>query len=206
MKLLAEGVRRYWPTLLIIAGIVLLVYVGVQYGTMYAKQKELAQQWQQQNVNLPEEPAGLVTTLTRLTIPSIKLDAVVVEGTNRKALLIGPGHMESTPEPGDRGNVVITGHRDTFFRHVYELNAGDSILVQRAGREYRYQVTGKKIIAPDDLSVVRPTSDSQLTLITCYPTYWIGPAPKRLVVFSKLVDVRRNDEASPRTSPVAQTE
>src|SRR5262249_13937678 len=85
------------------------------------------------------------------------------------------------------GNAVITAHRDTFFRHIFELEKGDEINIQRDGQVYRYEVTGKKVVAPTDLSVIRPTPDAQLTLITCYPTYYIGPAPERLVVFSKLV-------------------
>lgn len=195
--------RGYWPSLLIVAGVALLIYVASQYATMYAAQRRLAQQWQQQNLQLPVQPAGLVTTLTRLTIPSIKLDAVVVEGVNRKDLLMGPGHMPDTPEPGQQGNAVISAHRDTFFRHIHELKPGEFILVQRAGRQFRYQVTGKKVIQPDDLSVIKPTSDAQLTLLTCYPTYYIGPAPQRLVVFSKLVDVSRSDEPEAQAKPVA---
>src|SRR6185503_18054571 len=82
----------------------------------------------------------------------------------------------------------ISAHRDTFFRHIYELNKGDEILVRRNGKVFHYQVTGKKIVMPDDVAVLKQTTDPQLTLITCYPTYYIGPAPKRLVVFSKLVE------------------
>jgi sortase A len=206
MKMLLDRLRRFWPSLLIIAGVVLLVYVVSQYATMYAAQHRLAEQWQQQNVKLPAQPAGMVTTLTRLTIPSIKLDAVVVEGVTRKKLLMGPGHMPQTPEPGQAGNAVISAHRDTFFRHIYELKKGDFILVQRAGRQFRYEVTGKKVVQPDDISVIAPTPTSQLTLLTCYPTYYIGPAPERLVVFSKLVDVDRSDDpAAPQAKPVAET-
>src|SRR5205085_6619341 len=130
---------------------------------------------------------------------------VVVEGTTRKKLLVGPGHLTDTPEPGANGNSVISAHRDTFFRHIYELKKGDSILVQRAGREYRYEVTGKKIVQPDDISVIKPTTDAQLTLVTCYPTYYIGPAPERLAVFSKLMEVSGPDTAAPQPSPVAAT-
>jgi sortase A len=126
--------------------------------------------------------------LTRLEIPKIQMDAIVVEGASRRELSEGPGHMKQTAQPGETGNAVITGHRDTFFRHIYELNKGDQIQVRRSGRVFTYQVTGKRIVMPEDISVIKPTNDPQLTLITCYPTYYIGPAPKRLVVFSKLVD------------------
>lgn len=95
--------------------------------------------------------------------------------------------MEETPAPGEIGNSVITANRDTFFRHIYELNKGDIIEVRRSGQVYSYQVTGKKVTDPEDLSVLRQSSDKRLTLITCYPTYYVGPAPDRLVVFAKLV-------------------
>lgn len=195
--------KRFLPSVLMVAGVLLLLYVAAEYGTMYAAQRRLVQQWEQQNVPLPAQPAGLVTTLTRLTVPSIKLDAVVVEGVDRKDLLMGPGHLTDTPEPGQTGNSVISGHRDTFFRHIHELKPGDFILVERAGRQYRYQVTGKRIVQPTDMAVVQPTPNAQLTLLTCYPTYYIGPAPQRLVVFSKLVGVSGGGERLPHAKPVA---
>ncbi len=206
MRIVPDRLKRIWPSLLIVAGVALLIYVGSQYATMYAAQRRLTQQWQQQNLQLPVQPAGLVTTLTRLTIPAIKLDAVVVEGVNRKDLLMGPGHLPETPEPGQTGNAVISAHRDTFFRHIHELKKGDYIVVQRAGRQFRYEVTGKKILQPDDVWVTKPTPDSQLTLLTCYPTYYIGPAPERLAVFSKLVDANRDGESSAQAKPVAEAE
>jgi len=206
MRIDSERLKRSWPSLLTVAGVALLLYVGSQYATMYAAQRRLAQQWQQQNLQLPTQPAGLVTTLTRLSIPSINLDAVVVEGVGRRDLLMGPGHMPNTPEPGEPGNVVISAHRDTFFRHIHELKEGDYIIVERAGRRFRYQVTGKKVVEPNDMAVVQPTPGSQLTLLTCYPTYYIGPAPQRLVVFSRLVDVSRGDEPAAQARPVAQAQ
>lgn len=206
MRIVPDRLKRIWPSLLIVAGVALLIYVGSQYATMYTAQRRLTQQWQEQNLQLPVQPAGLVTTLTRLTIPAIKLDAVVVEGVNRKDLLMGPGHLPDTPEPGQTGNAVISAHRDTFFRHIHELKKGDYIVVQRAGRQFRYEVTGKKILQPDDVWVTKPTPDSQLTLLTCYPTYYIGPAPERLAVFSKLVDASRGEERSAQAKPVAEAE
>lgn len=204
MRTVLERLKHSWPTLLILAGVALLIYVGSQYATMYAAQRRLTQQWQQQNLQLPTQPAGLVTTLTRLTIPTIRLDAVVVEGVNRKDLLMGPGHLPDTPEPGQAGNAVISAHRDTFFRHIHELKKGDYILVQRAGRQFRYEVTGKKILQPDDVWVTKPTPDSQLTLLTCYPTYYIGPAPERLAIFSRLVNASPGEEPAAQAKPVAE--
>ena len=170
-----------------VTGVALLIYVSVQYGTMYREQKRLAEVWQQQNQAAPA-PTPAVDSLTRLVIPKIHLDVVVVEGTSRHQLLVGPGHIENTAAPGDSGNAVITGHRDTFFRHIFELSKGDIVELRRNGGLYQYEVTGKKIVDPSDVSVIQPTQDAQLTLITCYPTYYIGPAPERLVVTSRLLN------------------
>jgi LPXTG-site transpeptidase (sortase) family protein len=183
--------RQRWSLAFILCGIFLLVYVASQYAFMYQEQRRLTREWEQQN-----QPAGHGGTatpashdgLTRISIPRISLDAVVVEGTSPHELLIGPGHLKDSPEPGDPGNVVVTAHRDTFFRHIYELNKGDVIELRRDGNTYRYEVTGKRVVDPADVSVIQPSQDARLTLITCYPTYYVGPAPERLVVMSKLVE------------------
>jgi sortase A len=183
--------RRTISLALIVIGVVLLGYVAGQYWGMYRRQQNLEAEWQRQAaaVNTPgKAPVSRDQLLTRLQIPKIQVDAIVVEGASRRELSEGPGHMKQTAQPGESGNAVITAHRDTFFRHIYELNKGDQIQVRRSGRTFTYEVTGRKIVMPEDVSVIKPTNNPQLTLITCYPTYYIGPAPKRLVVFSKLVD------------------
>ena len=182
--------RKVLSMALLLVGLGLLGYVGSEYWGMYRTQKQLEVQWEQQaaTVRTPGQPRlAAHDLLTRVSIPKISLDAIVIEGVSRKQLSVGPGHMKDTAFPGAAGNAVITGHRDTFFRHIYELQKGDDILVRRDGQLFKYQVTGKKIVKPDDVSVLKQTTDPQLTLITCYPTYYIGPAPERLVVFSKLI-------------------
>jgi LPXTG-site transpeptidase (sortase) family protein len=184
-------VRRNASLIFILVGVLLLTYVGAEYGQMVLGQRRLERTWAEQQRRDPTQPRPVAATddgLMRLSIPKIDLIAVVVEGTNRHSLMLGPGHMKDTPSPGELGNAVITAHRDTFFRHIYELQKGDEILVQRDGRTFRYAVISKHIVKPTDLSVVKASQDSRLTLITCYPTYYIGPAPERLVVTSQLVD------------------
>jgi len=189
--------------ILVLIGASLLCYVGSEYWAMYREQQALHEQWLEQQRQ--SAPAGLNPQpvkddgLTRVSIPKINLDVIVVEGTNHKALRIGPGHLKNTPAPGDLGNSVISAHRDTFFRHIYELTKGDEIEVRRNGRTYRFQVTGKKIVDPNDVSILKNTSDARLTLITCYPIYYIGPAPQRLIVFSKLVG---DSDTGPRRAQV----
>lgn len=192
---LARQNRGRWPRkpsgllgpALIVVGTALLAFVGSQYGQMFAEQHRLAHEWQRQNQpGAPPKPVD--DGLVKLVIPKIKLAAIVVEGTARQQLLLGPGHIKETPAPGETGNSVITAHRDTFFRHIYELDKGDIIEVRRSGKAYTYQVTGKKVTDPEDLSVLRQGADRRLTLITCYPTYYVGPAPDRLAVFARLIE------------------
>ena len=202
-----EGLQVLLPPLFVIAGAVLLLYVGIQYGTMFTEQQRLEREFAAQNVPAALRQASVPATsaedmLTRVSAPRIGLDAIVVEGTSRQQLLVGPGHLTGSALPGENGNVVITGHRDTFFRHIYELTKGDEITVERNGETFHYVVTGKKIVEPEDVSVIRPTDEARLTLITCYPTYYIGPAPERLVVFATLV---KQEPASPTRVTSATT-
>jgi LPXTG-site transpeptidase (sortase) family protein len=180
--------RRSLSLALMMTGAGLLGYVGSAYWEMASTQRRLEAEWARQGsisafaqtVIPPQQ------MLTRVLIPKINLDAIVVEGASSRQLAAGPGHLDETAIPGEPGNAVITAHRDTFFRHIYELNKGDEITVLRNGQTFHFAVTGKKVVKPNDVSVLKPTPDAQLTLITCYPTYYIGPAPERLVVFSKL--------------------
>ncbi|MGE5110218.1 MAG: class D sortase [Acidobacteriaceae bacterium] len=207
--------RRHASLLLIVLGAFLLVYVTAEYSQMFWNQRRLEREWAAQQRRLDKGPSQPTTSaafkddgLTRLSIPKIDFAAVIVEGTGRRELLLGPGHITNTPAPGEPGNSVISAHRDTFFRHIYELNKGDEILVQRNGKSYRYEVTSKRIVEPTDLSVLEPTHDSRLTLITCYPTYYVGPAPERLVVTSTLVKdagTQADANASPAVERTSQT-
>jgi sortase A len=184
--------RRPLSLVLLMTGAGLLGYVGYAYWETARSQARLETEWARQAGSvsaaaaLSQPAVSSQQLLTRVLIPKIKLDAIVVEGTSSRQLSEGPGHLGQTAMPGEPGNAVITAHRDTFFRHIYELDKGDEITVLRNGQTFRFAVTGKKVVKPDDVSVLRPTPDAQLTLITCYPTYYIGPAPERLVVFSKL--------------------
>jgi sortase A len=180
-------VRQKFAPFLSGIGLLLLLYVFCQYWQMYAAQRELALEWQQQNAR----PTNIVDSdhdaLVRLTIAKIGLDAVIVEGTSRKSLKLGPGHMESSAVPGYSGNSVIVAHRDTFFRHLDELRAGDEIYLRRRGEVYRFDVTGRRVVELADLSALRKSASAQLTLITCYPMHYVGPAPQRSVVVARLM-------------------
>lgn len=174
--------RQRLSSLLLILGIALLVASLCQYGYMALRQRGLRQQW-----NAMKAPGHGTASVAaergmRLIIPSIHLDDAVVRGTTYEDLLVAPGLLEGSPLPAAGGNTVIAGHRDTFFRRVAELSPGAEIVVLSGGREFDYQVTGREIAKPNQTSVLAATRYPQLTLVTCYPTYWIGPAPERLII------------------------
>lgn len=178
-KQLARNPRQIASCLLIVVGCVLCASVAGTYCWMYVQQHMLLKKWN-------ENSAGVNQNLVKLSIPRIQLEDVVLEGATEHSLLLGPAHLEGSAQPGSLGNAVIAGHRDTFFRRVHSLRYGDDIYVLRSGRRFHYVVRNRKIVEPTDLSVLKKTADSELTLITCYPTHAIGPAPQRLIVVAKL--------------------
>ena len=122
------------------------------------------------------------TAIAALSIPRVHLSAVVLHGSDAQTLRRGPGHLEHTALPGDSGNVVIAGHRDSFFRPLRHVQHGDDVFVDTPERRFHYQVTSLRVVNPHDLSVLEPTDDATLTLITCYPFWVLGNAPDRFVV------------------------
>jgi len=125
-------------------------------------------------------------TLAKLIIPRLDAELYVVEGDGPSELRRGPGHLIGTAMPGENGNCVIAGHRDTHFRVLKNIQKGDDIVLQTKTGKYLYRVREMKIVTPDNTSSLQPTSDSELNLITCYPFYYVGSAPRRFVVEARL--------------------
>ena len=130
--------------------------------------------------------------LARLRIPSARIDAIVFGGADQATLEKGPGHVPGTELPGEEPplrNCVITGHRDSHFRNLGWLQKGHAIeLETRPGAWRRYRVASREIVTPSDVRVLQPSETPRLTLITCYPFNYVGPAPKRLVIVAVPVD------------------
>jgi sortase A len=117
-----------------------------------------------------------------LEIPRLGLSSIVLEGDEDVALLLGVGHLPDTPLPWRDGNSVLAAHRDTFFRPLEGIRRNDVITFTTAGARLEYVVKDTKIVEPTDLEVLAPASSATLTLITCFPFDYIGPAPRRFVV------------------------
>jgi sortase A len=118
----------------------------------------------------------------RIEVRRLGLSAMVVEGTTTLALRRAAGHITSTGMPGAPGNVAIAAHRDTFFRPLRNIHKNDIITLTTVGAEYRYRVVSTKVVDPGDVSVLNPSDDEILTLVTCYPFFFVGSAPERFVV------------------------
>lgn len=201
--------------LLMIIGIVLLVLVLAAYvhrAVMVRSSIRSFEQARQQQIesgadlggNLSHEsaeskPAGSTSAvsvagarahgsipLAILRIPRIHLEAPVLRGTDEITLNRGAGQIVGTAVPGERGNIGIAGHRDSFFRNLKDISRGDVIELETTSASTTYVVERILITGPDDTSVLQPSGEQMLTLVTCYPFHFVGPAPRRFVVQASL--------------------
>jgi LPXTG-site transpeptidase (sortase) family protein len=120
-----------------------------------------------------------------LDVPRLNLTTPVIEGDDDATLDRAAGHLPDTPLPWEHGNSAIAAHRDGLFRPLKDVKVGDEIRFRTTRDEYRYRVTNTSIVQPDDVSVLEPRSQQTLTLITCYPFYYVGSAPKRFIVHAE---------------------
>lgn len=199
MKLTAEpktvprqrpNLLRWTQRLLFITGTLALGYVGLTLldARLYqvSAKRTLENQMQvekEQNVARPRSAAKNGDVLGRMDIPRLGMSVAVLQGTSARVLRLGAGHIEGTPLPGEIGNSGIAAHRDTFFRGLRKIRGNDEIQLQTATGLFRYKVDWVKVVAPNDATALEPsTRESTLTLVTCYPFYFVGPSPERFVV------------------------
>lgn len=122
--------------------------------------------------------------VARLVIPRLALDEIVLEGVGDDQLNAEPGHFPGTAFPGEPGNAVVSAHRDRHFNHLDALSVGDTITTESGTLKKTWVVVGKRIVGKDEPALF-PSTDPTLTLTTCWPIRYIGPAPERLIVTAK---------------------
>ena len=132
--------------------------------------------------------AGGIAMVGRIDVPRAHVSVMVAEGTSPRTLRIAAGHIPGTALPGKPGNVAIAAHRDTFFRRLGDLKSGDLIRITVPGRQYIYSVRFTDVVRPDETWVLEPSTGQLLTLVTCYPFHYTGPAPKRFIVRARRMD------------------
>jgi sortase A len=120
--------------------------------------------------------------LGEIELTRIGVTAMILEGTDDRTLRRAVGHIPGTALPGQPGNVAIAGHRDTFFRALRNVHEGDEITLMTLEGSYRYRVDSIKVVGPEDTQVLDNSGDDILTLVTCYPFSFVGPAPRRFIV------------------------
>ena len=147
-----------------------------------------------------QPPAGHPHSIGRLEIPRLGLSVKVAEGDDDKTLKVAVGHLPDTPLPWQNGNSALAGHRDTFFRPLRRIQVGDEIRFATRQGTFRYRVTRHNIVNPDDVWVLDPSPSAALTLITCYPFDFVGPAPQRFVVHAERLGHASDDATAPPNS------
>jgi sortase A len=134
-----------------------------------------------------ESAAATDGLIGRIEIPRLLLSAVVIEGIDKTTLRRAVGHIPGTALPGQPGNVGLAGHRDTFFSPLKELRIKDEIRLETLKGNFNYEVESLRVVEPDNVGVLAPSGENVLTLVTCYPFYYVGPAPQRWIVRARQV-------------------
>ena len=189
-------VKSKLPIILILIGLILsgiglyqIVNEKMQSNISLKKAKEIVKNKRLSLSTKAEEQTGspvIGDTVGILVIPKIKAELAIIEGTDPNELEKGVGHYKGSYFPGDKGQIVLSGHRDTVFRHLGELMIGDSIHMEMPYGNFTYEITHTKIVKADDTSIITlQQKDEELIVTTCYPFRFIGNAPKRYIIYAK---------------------
>jgi sortase A len=189
--------RRILGSILVVIGLGSVAWWGYQMRSAHAFQREQTVTFTKSIPRAAEPGASLATPYAtivpphgpvgRLDIPRVHLSVMILEGDDDATLAKAVGHLPDTVMPWERGNSAVAGHRDTFFRPLKDVREGDEVRVTTAEGPLVYRITDKKITTPDDVQVLAPTTNQVLTLVTCYPFYYIGSAPKRMIIRAERV-------------------
>jgi sortase A len=169
-------------------GILALGYAGFVYADTRAYQSIELKKFKQ--AGPLSEPHLLVEgdVIGEIQVPRLGLNAMVVQGDSAATLRRAVGHLAKSALPGEWGNVALAGHRDTFFRPLRDIRLGDEIRFTTQERSFEYRVESIEVVAPTDMRALESSTGHDLTLLTCFPIYYVGPAPKRLVVRAREMD------------------
>ena len=169
-------------------GILALGYAGFVYADSHAYQAIEMKKFEQ--AALLSEPHILAEgdVIGEIQVPGLGVDAIVVQGDSPASLRRAVGHLSQSALPGEWGNVTLAGHRDTFFRPLRDIRLGDEIRFKTPERNFDYVVESIEVVAPTDIQVLETSTGHDLTFITCFPFYYVGPAPKRFVVRAREVE------------------
>ncbi len=180
-------------------GILALGYAGFVFADSRAYQAIEMKKFQQAGPRAQPRIVVEGEAIGEIQVPRLGLDAIVVQGDSSADLRRAVGHISQSALPGQWGNVALAGHRDTFFRPLRNIRRGDEIRFVTPGASFEYVVESTQIVAPNDIQVLQSSTGHDLTLLTCYPFYYIGPAPKRFVVHAR--QTQASVQAARRSTP-----
>jgi LPXTG-site transpeptidase (sortase) family protein len=169
-------------------GILALSYAGFVFADSHAYQALEMKKFKQAGGLSERHILVEGDVIGEIQVPRLRLHAIVVQGDSRANLRRAVGHLSKSALPGEWGNVALAGHRDTFFRPLRDIRLGDEIRFKTRERSFEYRVESIKVVAPTDIRVLESLTGHDLTLLTCFPIYYVGPAPKRLVVRALEID------------------
>ena len=199
VSLAATDILRGAFYFFLVLGILTMGYAGFVFANSHAYQAFEMKKFKE--AGRLSEPHLLADgdVLGEIEVPRLGLDAIVVQGDSPATLKRAVGHLSKSALPGEWGNVALAGHRDTFFRPLRDIRLGDVITFKTQERSFEYLVQSIEVVDPTDIRVLEPLTGHDLTLLTCYPVYYVGPAPKRLVVRAREVQGMVREEVASST-------
>lgn len=181
--------------LLLASGVFALSYSGYVAAESRAFQQLEARKYQQASPLLEPHTLEEGEVMGEIEVPRLGIHAIVLHGGSPAQLRHAVGHIVKTALPGEPGNVVLAGHRDTFFRPLRDIRVGDEIRFTTRARQFEYRVQSIEVVEPTEIRVLQTTTGHDLTLLTCFPFRYVGPAPNRFVVHAHEI----SESASPAT-------
>jgi sortase A len=186
LTLLRRAQYGFWFAGILLCGLSAGVYLQAHY-FQATENRRLEEALRSKVLNIVPSPSTHIQKPTgslvgRLEIPRLRFSAIVLEGSDSRTLRLGVGRIPGTANPGEAGNLVLGAHRDTFFRPLRGIRVGDSITLATTAGAYRYVVEWTEVVNPSDIDSLKATPERSLTLVTCYPFHYIGPAPQRFIV------------------------
>ncbi|MFZ3589020.1 class D sortase [Bacillus sp. DJP31] len=189
-------ISSFLPLILLIAGVMITIYSlwniidsKRQAATTLTEAKELVENRSPIDKDLPLKTVApqIGDTVGLLKLPAIQSELAIIEGTDPDDLVKGVGHFAGSFYPGQSGQIVLSGHRDTVFTRLGELKLGEDINIQMPYGDFTYEIIETKIVKADDLSIITlQNKQEELILTTCYPFGFIGNAPERYIIYAKL--------------------
>jgi sortase A len=169
-------------------GILALGYAGFVLADSHIYQAVEIRKFERASPSSIARVPALGDVMGEIQVPRLGLDAIVVQGDSAADLRRAIGHIPQTALPGEPGNFALAGHRDTFFRPLRHIRLGDQIRFRTPDQSFDYVVESIQVVAPTDIQVLDPSAGHDLTLVTCFPFYYVGPAPRRFIVRAREMD------------------